>query len=79
MTHIKLTKVSEKKEGYDEGYFVLGRYASPPEVGKVFNVWRYNRNGVEVDGLFSTSPIVSIEGNLIQTKNSTYKIEPIDD
>lgn len=74
MNHIKLTKVSDKKEGYDTGYYVLGWYTHPPKVGDMFQVWRYNRNGVVANGVFQTSTVTEINGNTVKTKNSTYEI-----
>lgn len=54
-------------------YSIEGELLNEPiEVGKIVNVLRTKRNGVEELGKFTTSPVVSFTDNTIRTKNSIY-------
>jgi len=58
-------------------YEITGRILREPKVDDVIFVNRETRNGVEKKGSFRTSRIQKIEGDLIHTYNSIYKIEYI--
>lgn len=64
-------------------YMVEGHFLFPeldqPKVGQTISFLRTNRNGEEVFGLFSTTMVMKIEGDLIYTKNSVYRLENLDD
>lgn len=78
-----------KKKGYvcgseqDEevspfvGYWVIGTLERPIEIGKAIRMIRENRNGVECLGLFLSSVVKSIKGNIVETDNSVYEMEEI--
>ena len=57
------------------GYWVAGDILEGPVVGESLKMMRYIRNGIEVTGLFYTSPVVKIDGDYFTTGNSLYKIE----
>jgi hypothetical protein len=61
----------------NEGYTVTGELISPIEVGEPIYILRSERNGVKALGAFNTSVVQSIEGNLIKTQNSIYKLEEV--
>lgn len=62
-------------------YWVVGNLVYPIEIGKSVIIDRHVRNGVEVRGVMSTSPVVQIEHDgdvtYITTANSVYKIEDV--
>ena len=77
------------KEGYQFGklnhhvslpndYTAKGVLIEDVEVGKDIVISRSNRNGVEIEGIFHTTPVVEIKGNKIHTKNSIYEITEIE-
>jgi hypothetical protein len=88
---IKLTKHIQLPEGLigkgdyadgtiadiNEGYTVTGELIDPIEVGKPLQLLRLERNGVKSLGHFTTSIVQSIEGDLIKTQNSVYKMEEV--
>lgn len=98
-THIRLTKVTRLPDRPDgdllpadshtergaivEGYTIKGFYSEPPAIGKRFYVDRYERNGIKVEGEFSTSPVwdVEVKGDktAITTQNSIYLMETIEE
>ena len=45
------------------------------EVGSSILMLRSKRNDVETPGIFQTSPVKKIEGDLIYTENSVWKVE----
>jgi hypothetical protein len=64
-------------------YWVAGDIVGDIECGEPLKMKRYIRNGVEVEGIFYTSPVETIHGvkdeiTYIETKNSLYKIEEYD-
>jgi len=63
-----------KSKGLPTGYIVEGVLLDDIEVGKSVSLARHVRNGVEVDGLMTTSPVMEITNEKIKTKNSTYRI-----
>jgi len=97
-THIRLTKVTRLPDRPDgdlmpsdlsiergaiiEGYTIMGFYTEPPTIGKRFCVDRYERNGVKIEGEFSTSPVwdVEVKGDktAITTQNSIYLMEELE-
>lgn len=67
-------------------YWVEGVLSSDLSVGETLTMNRSNRNGIIVDGLFSTTQITDhidseVLGNysLFKTRNSIYKIEKINE
>lgn len=94
MTHAQLTKLAtlpgaildpngSRVGGVIEpGYTVRGHYSTPPRMGHPFVLDRYESNGVEVPGLFTTSPVVllsrSDDGSIgLKTVNSIYRLTPL--
>lgn len=93
MIHVKVTKL-ESLDGrpngtlvdwnadtteITKGYWIVGHTVELPKVGERFNVDRYIRNGVEILGEFTTSPVqevLEVDGKTrIRTENSVYEIE----
>ena len=58
----------------ETGYFVEGNLCGKVEIGNPVFLDRYMRNNVFVAGLFNTSAIKEIKGNLLYTQNSVWKI-----
>ena len=69
------------------GYWLEGELMSPITVGKPICVWRTIRNGVRVDGLFTSSRVVHITAvydatrptlaptqEFVYTHNSIYRV-----
>lgn len=87
--HVRLTKTGDKGTIVDhpvfEGYTVLGHTVTGlPVVGERFRVLRYDRNGVEVLGVMSTSPVERTAWSpahvqpmhlTFETANSTYRLD----
>jgi hypothetical protein len=75
------SSISDWKHGEENGlspfvgYQVKGSLLSKPVVGGSIEIFREIRNGDKVPGIFRSSKILKIEGNLIHTLNSVYKIE----
>lgn len=58
------------------GYTVEGYAAGFPEIGKPFSIFRTKRNGVETEGIFTTSDVQDFTAeSMIETRNSKYKFE----
>lgn len=87
--HIWVTKISGDS-GFEVGYYVKGFLTSDLKEGGQILVNRYERNGIEISGVFSSSPIKSIkdvekiDGFVpfdkvieVETENSTYLIREI--
>ena len=78
---VKITKIEHHCENHhlDNGYWVQGFLMNEIEVGKQIIIDRRNRNGVEIRGVFNTSPVEAIEKNenvlMVKTENSLYKVE----
>lgn len=97
-THIRLTKVTRlpdrpngdllpadshtERGAIVEGYAIKGFYSEPPTIGKHFHVDRYERNGVQIQGMFSTSLVYGLHKKdgytLITTENSVYRMEELE-
>jgi len=97
-THIRLTKITRlpdrpngdlmpadshtERGAIVEGYTIRGFYTEPPTIGKRFCVDRYERNGVKIEGEFSTSPVDGFDRKegyiLITTENSVYRMEELE-
>ena len=56
-------------------YQVLGVLLAPVKVGGRIHLFRLARNEVLATGIFTSTPIISIHGNSIETFNSIYRIE----
>lgn len=64
-------------------YWITGYINEIPQIGKSISVGRTSRNGVDITGLFHSSPIAKIKKindkkSLLFTRNSVYCIEYID-
>lgn len=65
------------------GYTVIGTVRDPIQVGRGVVMLRDNRNGVECQGLFSTSVVNSLKDKdesgafVFETSNSVYKVEEL--
>ncbi len=76
-----LTKVHGKNnEEIGPSYTVKGSLIADVEVGARLKVFRTERNGVKVDGLFTSSPVELItvvegKGYYVHTENSTWRVE----
>lgn len=57
------------------GYELSGYMIRPPKIGSSLIIVRISRNGVEVPGLFRSSPVTGISGEFIHTTNSIYSLE----
>lgn len=90
MYHVTVTKIQDKgtiKEGESlshpifEGYTIRGLVQALPEVGQRWIVTRYERNGVQTPGIFTTTEVTDVYHNentrvvLAETNNSAYRIE----
>jgi hypothetical protein len=58
-------------------YWAIGVLENDVELDKPLVMMRTNRNGVMTPGLFHTSYVKRIEGNLLHTENSIYRVTPI--
>ena len=59
-------------------YEMIGFLMAPVKVGGHIHLFRTHRNGIQVNGQFCTSSIISIrDGNLVETFNSIYQVTPI--
>lgn len=56
------------------GYTMEGRLMRDVKVGNSLFLERHKRNGVEVFGMTETSEILTIQGDLLITQNSVYRI-----
>jgi len=56
-------------------YELSGFLLAPVRVGEQIHLYRTERNGVEADGYFYSTPIVKIQNaSLVETFNSIYRI-----
>lgn len=55
-------------------YWAIGVLTHDIEVGKPLIMTRSNRNGVVAPGFFNTSEVKKLEGNIMHTANSVYKV-----
>lgn len=60
-----------------ENYNLKGYLFRDIQLGEKIMVGRFERNGLEVIGVFESTPIEQIDGNILTTKNSKWKIENI--
>lgn len=81
---VKASSKKSFKPGEDNGdvslpvdYNLTGWTMRPIIIGKTMAVLRDTRNGVECEGIFTSSIVKEIKDNLITTQNSIYKIEYI--
>jgi hypothetical protein len=49
------------------------------EVGESIRVHRKFRNGIKVDGVFVSSPVLDVHGNRVTTLSSIYQIDVLAD
>ena len=59
-------------------YWIIGELSFPIKVNSPIIALRSERNGVKCAGLFKTSTVVKLEGDIAETFNSKYKIEYLD-
>lgn len=78
ITASKLKSKDDTFNGYpmvlDEGYTVKGFLLKEIKIGDNLLIARTNRNGVEQFGMFTSSKILDIQGDVVQTANSYWKI-----
>jgi len=60
-------------------YWIIGELSYPIEENKSIRALRTERNGVKCAGLFHTSKVIKLEGNIAETENSKYQIEYLED
>lgn len=80
---VKITKVKShfNENAYiHDGYWVRGFLTKPVQVGHPILLWRIERNGEKVSGVFTTSPVQMISSVtppvwVIETENSTFTVE----
>jgi hypothetical protein len=58
-------------------YEIVGYLNTPIKVGQPIDVNRTERNGVEIEGHFFSTPVQRIDGTRITTRNSIYRLTPI--
>jgi len=58
-------------------YWIIGELLAQPTVGRSLMMKRYIRNGVEIDGFFSTSCVTEITETGFCTMNSEYLMEKV--
>jgi len=78
-TYVRITKVAEKNpnsNGVTVKYWVEGILIRDITVGDHIKMWRMRNINYPTGraGVFNTSVVISIEGNLVETENSTYRI-----
>jgi hypothetical protein len=83
ITASKLKSKDDTFIGYpmtlDEGYTVEGFLLKEIKIGDNLLLMRTNRNGVRQLGMFTTSKILDIQGDVVQTANSYWKIEHLNE
>ena len=60
-------------------YWIIGELSSPIKVNSPIVALRSERNGVKCAGLFRSSHVIKLEGNIAETENSKYQIEYLED
>lgn len=60
------------------GYSMEGTLQRDVEVGKTLFMHRTKRNDVEAFGVTETSEIMAIQGNILLTQNSVYRVTEIE-
>jgi hypothetical protein len=58
-------------------YEIVGYLNTPIKVGQPIDVNRTERNGVEIEGHFVSTPVQRIDGTRITTRNSIYHLIPV--
>ena len=84
-TFVELRKISTKEDVpfpypmvLDDGYWLHGYLANPIKIGERVLVLRTCRNGTNQLGVFTTSKVLDIQDDVIQTQNSYWKINKIE-
>lgn len=73
----KVGTINSAPEALTDGYSLKGYLLQDVCVGNKLVVARVERNGVETPGIFTSSDIQEISGNIVKTKNSCWKIEDL--
>ena len=63
--------------GLPVDYEIEGYLIKDIKVGSTLLVDRRKRNGLEVPGIFETTPLQSWDGRVAKTQNSTYIVEAL--
>ena len=58
-------------------YMMVGILRNEVTVDKPVKLFRIMRNGVRINGRFSSTPVVSIRENCFTTLNSVYKVKAL--
>lgn len=78
---VRLTKLGafhETEDALEDNYTLVGYLMGPIRVGQIIDVWRTMRNGVEIQGHFTSSAVVEIKGDLVSTQNSLWRVEVLE-
>jgi len=78
---VRLTKLGsfhETDDALPTDYTLVGYLMGPVRVGNIIDVWRTMRNGVEIQGHFTSSAVVEIRGDIVSTQNSQWRIEVLE-
>ena len=77
----KLVSLNEESKHSEihNNYWVLGMLLQDLKVGEPLKLARVanSKNPSGKDGIFTTSPIISIEDDVVVTQNSQYKLEKL--
>lgn len=83
---VKVTRQQElvaRDSTVGNGYWVKGYLLEDIRAGNSIVLARDERNGVRIDGIFSTSPVVVFEDGagtaIAYTENSIYSVEALED
>jgi hypothetical protein len=75
---VRLTKVDiVVPNGRPKGEWMEGTLLYPIRAGASVVIQRSTKNGVLNEGIFNTSTVEHVEGELVQTRGSVYRVEKI--
>lgn len=77
---IKINSISKPNEEIPPGYWVEGVLVRDVQVGSNIKLWRVRNVNYPHGrpGVFRTSKIKSITGNIVETENSTYEVVKVE-
>src|SRR5882672_9184799 len=65
------------RESLPVAYELEGELLAPITLGCPMRIFRTKRNGVEVDGMFTSSPVQAMDAGWVRTENSLYRVRAI--
>ena len=71
------TDNNPENESLPVEYTIKGFLLDDIRVGESVTASRYERNGIKVAGLFTSSPVMEIGDGMFKTRNSLYRITRI--